>query len=159
MNNLLKIGDPAPNFKINNQDSKEVYLQDISKKWLIIYFYPKDNTSGCTKEAKEFTELMPQFKALDARVLGISPDSEKSHINFINKHDLSLELLSDCNHEVAKMYDVWKLKKFMGKEYMGIVRSTFLVDSNKNIAYIWSNVKIKNHGEVVLKKLQEFSVA
>ena len=158
MENLLSIGDPAPDFKINNQDGKEFCLGSISNKWLIVYFYPKDNTSGCTKEAKEFTELMPQFESFGAKIIGISPDSEKSHIKFINKHDLTIELLSDQNHEVAKKYDVWKLKKFMGREYMGIVRSTFLINLSKSISFIWFNVKVKNHGEIVLEKLQELSV-
>ena len=120
-----------------------------------IYFYPKDNTPGCSTEAINFTALSPQFQQLNAVIIGVSPDSEKSHCRFIEKHNLTIQLLSDTEHQLAEIYQVWGLKKFMGKEYMGIKRSTFLIDPQGNIAYIWSNVKVKAHAEAVLKKLEE----
>ncbi|MFN9675783.1 MAG: peroxiredoxin, partial [Microcystis sp.] len=123
--------------------------------WLVLYFYPKDNTPGCTAEAIDFTALSPQFQQLNAVILGVSPDSEKSHCRVIEKHNLTIQLLSDTEHQLAEIYQVWGLKKFMGKEYMGIKRSTFLIDPQGNIAYIWSNVKVKAHAEAVLKKLEE----
>jgi peroxiredoxin Q/BCP len=122
---------------------------------LVLYFYPKDNTPGCSTEAIDFTALSPQFQQLNAVILGVSPDSEKSHCRFIEKHNLTIQLLSDTEHQLAEIYQVWGLKKFMGKEYMGIKRSTFLIDPQGNIAYIWSNVKVKAHAEAVLKKLEE----
>ena len=122
---------------------------------MVLYFYPKDNTPGCTTEAIDFTALSPQFQQLNAVILGVSPDSAKSHCRFIEKHNLTIQLLSDTEHQLAEIYQVWGLKKFMGKEYMGIKRSTFLIDPQGNIAYIWSNVKVKAHSEAVLKKLEE----
>jgi peroxiredoxin Q/BCP len=122
---------------------------------LVLYFYPKDNTPGCSTEAIDFTALSPQFQQLNAVIIGVSPDSEKSHCRFIEKHNLTIQLLSDTEHQLAEIYQVWGLKKFMGKEYMGIKRATFLIDPQGNIAYIWSNVKVKAHAEAVLKKLEE----
>ncbi|MEA5509282.1 thioredoxin-dependent thiol peroxidase [Crocosphaera sp. UHCC 0190] len=155
MSKLLEIGQPASNFTINNQDGKAVNLNGFLGQWLVLYFYPKDNTPGCTTEAQDFSKLTPEFEALGAKIIGISPDSEKSHCKFIAKHQLSLELLCDSDHQVAESYGVWGLKKFMGKEYMGIIRSTFIINPEQNIAYIWSNVRVKNHAETVLKKLRE----
>jgi peroxiredoxin Q/BCP len=142
----LEVGQKAPEL---------AKLADFAGQWLVLYFYPKDNTPGCTTEAINFTALSPQFQQLNAVILGVSPDSEKSHCRFIEKHNLTIQLLSDPDHELAEIYQVWGLKKFMGKEYMGIKRSTFLIDPQGNIAYIWSNVKVKAHAEAVLKKLEE----
>jgi peroxiredoxin Q/BCP len=155
----LNIGQKAPEFAASNQTGKPTQLSDFASQWLVLYFYPKDNTPGCTTEAIDFTGLVPQFQELNAFILGVSPDSEKSHCRFIEKHDLTIQLLSDSEHQVAEAYQVWGLKKFMGKEYMGIIRSTFLIDPEGNIAYIWSNVKVKAHAEAVLKKLKELSLA
>ena len=142
----LEVGQKAPEF---------AKLADFAGQWLVLYFYPKDNTPGCSTEAIDFTALSPQFQQLNAVILGVSPDSEKSHCRFIEKHNLTIQLLSDTEHQLAEIYQVWGLKKFMGKEYMGIKRSTFLIDPQGNIAYIWSNVKVKAHAEAVLKKLEE----
>ena len=142
----LEVGQKAPEL---------AKLADFAGQWLVLYFYPKDNTPGCTTEAIDFTALSPQFQQLNAVILGVSPDSEKSHCRFIEKHNLTIQLLSDTEHQLAEIYQVWGLKKFMGKEYMGIKRSTFLIDPQGNIAYIWSNVKVKAHAEAVLKKLEE----
>jgi len=151
----LEVGQKAPEFAPPNQRGEISKLADFAGQWLVLYFYPKDNTPGCSTEAIDFTALSPQFQQLNAVILGVSPDSEKSHCRFIEKHNLTIQLLSDPEHQLAEIYQVWGLKKFMGKEYMGIKRSTFLIDPQGNIAYIWSNVKVKAHAEAVLKKLQE----
>ena len=151
----LEVGQKAPEFATPNQRGEISKLADFAGQWLVLYFYPKDNTPGCSTEAINFTALSPQFQQLNAVILGVSPDSAKSHCRFIEKHNLTIQLLSDPEHQLAEIYQVWGLKKFMGKEYMGIKRSTFLIDPQGNIAYIWSNVKVKAHAEAVLKKLEE----
>jgi thioredoxin-dependent peroxiredoxin len=153
----LEIGQKAPEFATPNQTGEITKLSDFVNQWLVLYFYPKDNTPGCTTEAIDFTGLTPQFQELNAAILGVSPDSEKSHCRFIEKHNLTIQLLSDTEHQLAEAYQVWGLKKFMGKEYLGIIRSTFLIDPQGNIAYIWSNVRVKAHAEAVLKKLKELN--
>ncbi|BAY85164.1 alkyl hydroperoxide reductase/ thiol specific antioxidant/ Mal allergen [Calothrix parasitica NIES-267] len=155
--NIPLTGEKAPSFSGANQDGDLVKLEDFQSNWFVLYFYPKDNTPGCTVEAKDFSEYSPQFDALGAKILGVSPDSEKSHCKFIQKHNLSIQLLSDPEHQVCEAYGVWQLKKFMGKEYMGVVRSTFLITPNGNIAHTWSNVRTKGHAEKVLSKLQELA--
>ncbi len=151
----LEVGQKAPEFATPNQRGEISKLADFAGQWLVLYFYPKDNTPGCSTEAINFTALSPQFQQLNAVILGVSPDSAKSHCRFIEKHNLTIQLLSDTEHQLAEIYQVWGLKKFMGKEYMGIKRATFLIDPRGNIAYIWSNVKVKAHAEAVLKKLEE----
>jgi peroxiredoxin Q/BCP len=157
MSNILQAGQTAPDFSIFDQHESPVSLSDFSGQWVILYFYPKDDTPGCTTEAKDFTELNQDFSALGAKILGVSPDSGKSHCKFINKYNLTITLLSDPEHELAETYGIWQLKKFMGKEYMGVVRSTFLINPEGNIAYTWSNVKVKAHAQQVLTKLQELA--
>lgn len=157
MNNILQVGQNAPDFSIPDQHESPVSLSDFSGQWVILYFYPKDDTPGCTTEAKDFTELNQDFSALGAKILGVSPDSSKSHYKFISKHNLTITLLSDPEHELAETYGIWQLKKFMGKEYMGVVRSTFLIDPEGNIAYTWTNVKVKAHAQQVFTKLQELA--
>lgn len=152
---MIELGQKAPDFTLKNQDGKLVSLSDFLSSWLIIYFYPKDDTLGCTTEAKDFTELSDRFNQLGAFIIGISPDSEKSHCRFIEKHQLSIQLLSDLDHQVAESYEVWGLKKFMGKEYMGIIRSTFLIAPDGSTAHIYRNVKTKGHAASVLKTLQD----
>ncbi|ACA99108.1 MULTISPECIES: thioredoxin-dependent thiol peroxidase [Cyanophyceae] len=150
----LTIGQAAPDFALTNAQGEARTLADYSGKWLVFYFYPKDNTPGCTTEALDFTALVPEFTALNAVIVGVSPDSEKSHGRFIEKKELAIELLSDPDHQTAGVYGVWQLKKFMGKEYMGIVRSTFLIDPQGQVAAIWSKVKVKGHAQTVLETLQ-----
>ncbi|MFW6360023.1 MAG: thioredoxin-dependent thiol peroxidase [Chroococcales cyanobacterium] len=152
---IPQVGEPAPNFTTNDSDGNSVSLKDFSGKWLVLYFYPKDNTPGCTTEAKDFTQYANEFKALNAAIVGVSTDSEKSHCKFRDKHQLSIMLLSDPNHQLAESYGIWQLKKFMGREYMGVVRSTFLISPEGAIAYVWPKVKVKGHAEAVLKQLQE----
>ena len=157
MPQLPAIAQPAPAFSATNQDDKALSLSDFQGSWLILYFYPKDNTPGCTTEAIDFSQKQAEWENLNIKVLGVSPDSVKSHCKFIEKHSLVLQLLSDPDHQVAESYGVWGLKKFMGKEYMGIVRSTFLIDPSGNIAYVWPSVKVKGHVELVLSKVKELS--
>ena len=146
----MKIGQSAPEFTAIEREGKNISLKDFNSQWLVLYFYPKDNTPGCTTEAIEFTDKLPQFQALNTQVVGISPDSIATHGKFITKHNLEIILLSDPEHQIAEDYGVWQLKKFMGKEYMGIVRSTFLIDPSGTIVQIWSNVRVKNHVDTVL---------
>ncbi|MBC7086186.1 MAG: peroxiredoxin [Methanomethylovorans sp.] len=150
----VSLGDDAPLFCLPNQDGIEICLQNLMGKWVILYFYPKDNTSGCTKEAKEFTFLKNYFEEEGAVILGVSKDSTESHKKFIEKEELKITLLSDVDISVHKLYNVWRLKKFMGKESMGTVRTTFLIDPQGRITYIWDNVKAKGHAHEVLDKFR-----
>ena len=155
MEEKLNKGINAPLFCLPNQDEKEVCLAEFKGKWIVLYFYPKDNTSGCTKEAMGFTEKIDEFKKIGAIILGVSPDSPKSHRNFIQKKGLKITLLSDTEHKVLETYGAWQLKKMYGREYMGIVRSTYLIDPEGKISFIWPKVKVTGHVEDVLKKLKE----
>jgi len=145
----------APDFCLPDENGKIICLDDYRGKWVVLYFYPKDNTSGCTKEAKDFTQHIEDFKKLNAVVIGISPDSVKSHKKFKEKHDLKVILLSDESKEVLKKYGVWQLKKMYGREYYGVIRSTFLIDPDGNIVHEWRRVKVKEHVENVIEKLKE----
>ncbi len=155
MNQIPQPGQMAPNFSTIDQDGKMVNLNDFGGQWIVLYFYPKDGTPGCTTEAKEFTAYYDDFTDLGATILGVSPDLPKSHCRFIAKHNLSITLLSDPEQKVTQAYGAWRLKKFMGKEYMGVARSTFLINPDKIIAHAWANVKAKGHGEEVLAKLRD----
>lgn len=150
----LEIGQAAPNFSLTNAQGETKTLQDFAGQWLVFYFYPKDNTPGCTTEAIDFTTLKPEFAKLNATIVGVSPDSEKCHQKFIDKRGLAIALLSDPDHQVAEAFGIWQLKKFMGKEYMGIVRSTFLIDPTGKIAHAWLKVRVKEHASKVLAHLQ-----
>ncbi|WP_200762716.1 thioredoxin-dependent thiol peroxidase [Nitrosophilus alvini] len=152
---MLKIADLAPDFCLPNQDDVEICLHDLKGKWVVLYFYPKDNTPGCTTEACDFTERMPEFEEQDAVILGVSPDTTQKHRNFIEKKGLKITLLSDTEKEVLKKYGAWGLKKMYGKEFEGVIRSTFLIDPEGKIAYIWPKVKVKGHAEEVKEKLKE----
>ena len=156
MSNIPQIGQPAPDFSTPDQNNNLVNLVDLNN-WIVLYFYPKDNTPGCTTEAQDFTELSSEFTTAGAKIIGVSPDSTTSHCKFIDKHNLSITLLTDPEHQLIEAYGAWRLKKFMGKEYMGVARSTFLISPDKIIAYAWPNVKTKGHAEAVLKKIQELA--
>jgi len=145
----------APEFCLPNQDETEICLRDLKGKWVILYFYPKDNTPGCTTEASEFTESILDFENLDAIILGVSPDSVKKHQNFIAKKDLKITLLSDENKTVLNAYEAWGVKKLYGKEYEGVIRSTYIIDPDGNIAHSWEKVRVKNHIADVKNKLKE----
>ncbi len=152
---MLETGQKAPDFCLPNQDETEICLRDLSGKWVVLYFYPKDNTPGCTTEACDFTASMPDFEGLDAVILGVSPDSPKKHRNFIEKKNLKITLLSDENKEVCEKYGVWQLKKMCGKEYMGVVRSTFIISPEGEIKAVWTKVRVKGHVQIVKEKLEE----
>ncbi|MBI4972141.1 MAG: thioredoxin-dependent thiol peroxidase [Candidatus Omnitrophica bacterium] len=151
----LKVGQQAPEFTLQNQSEKPVSLKDFKDKWVVLYFYPKDNTPGCTIEAISFTKENPDFKKLDAEILGVSPDSCKSHQKFIAGQKLKITLLSDPDKKILTTYGVWQLKKFMGQEYLGVVRTTLLINPVGQIAHIWTNVKVAGHVEEVKAKLKE----
>jgi len=152
---MLKEGDLAPDFCLPDEEGKEVCLSSLKGKWVILYFYPKDNTSGCTKEAISFTERIEDFKRLNAEVLGLSKDSVKSHLSFKNKHGLKVKLLSDESAEVLKKYGAWGKKKMYGREVEGTIRTTFLIDPNGRIRKIWRNVKVEGHVDQVFEALKE----
>lgn len=149
-------GKKAPNFSLQNENGENVSLEDfVNKKYVILYFYPKDSTPGCTTQACDFRDHYEDFSELDAVILGVSPDGEKSHQKFINKHGLPFSLLIDSEHEVAQKYDVWKLKKMFGREFMGIERSTFLINPEGQVVKEWRKVKVKGHIEEALETLKE----
>lgn len=152
---MLQIDSIAPEFCLPNQDDVEICLRDLRGKWIVLYFYPKDSTPGCTTEACDFSDTAPDFNSLNAIILGVSADSTKKHRSFIEKQDLCLTLLSDENTSMLQNYDVWQLKKNYGKEYMGIVRTTLIIDPQGTIKAIWKNVKVKDHAKDVIKKLEE----
>ncbi len=151
---MLNVGDKAPDFCLPNQDEEEICLRDIRGRWIVLYFYPKDNTPGCTTEACDFTAALPDFEGLDAIVLGVSPDSPKKHRNFIEKKDLKITLLADEDKELCNAFGVWQLKKNYGREYMGVVRSTFIIDPDGKIAAKWEKVRVKGHVDEVKEKLE-----
>ena len=152
---MLENQTTAPAFCVPNQDNVEICLRDLKGKWVVLYFYPKDNTPGCTTEACGFTESILDFENLDAIILGVSPDSVKKHQNFIAKKDLKITLLSDENKTVLNAYKAWGLKKLYGKEYEGVIRSTYIIDPDGNIAHSWEKVRVKNHIADVKNKLKE----
>lgn len=150
---MLEIGTSAPEFCLSNQDDVEICLRDLRGKWIVLYFYPKDSTPGCTTEACEFSEAMDAYDDMGAIILGVSADSTKSHRNFIEKKELAITLLSDPTTQMMQNYGVWALKKNYGKEYMGIVRSTYIIDPKGIIRASWTNVKVKDHVAKVKEEL------
>ena len=146
---MLKMGQVAPAFLLEDESKKKVSLSDFKGKKVIVYFYPKDDTPGCTKEAIGFTAALDQIQADNAVVLGISKDTSDSHTNFMNKYHLKIKLLADVDGKVCEAYDVWREKTNYGKTYMGIVRSTFLINEQGVIEKIWNNVKVDGHVDAV----------
>lgn len=151
----MDINTKAPEFCLPNQDETEICLRDLSGKWIILYFYPKDNTPGCITQACNFTDELANFESLNAVILGVSPDSPKKHTNFIAKKDLKITLLADEEKELCQAYGVWQLKKNYGREYMGVVRSTFIINPLGKIAAVWEKVRVKGHIEAVKEKLKQ----
>lgn len=150
---VLAAGDIAPEFSLENSDGVSISLRDFRGKNVILYFYPKDNTPGCTTEACEFSANYDEFIANDTVIVGVSPDSIKSHSGFIIKQNLKHILLSDINKDVAKAYGVWQVRKNYGKEYLGIVRTTFVIDKEGKIAKVYKSVKAAGHAAKVLADL------
>ena len=153
--NELKIGGKAPAFDLPDEKGNRHTLQGYEGKTVVLYFYPKDDTPGCTKESCEFRDIQADFKKKDAVILGVSPDGPAFHQKFIGKFNLNFPLLADEKQELCNAYGVWKLKKFMGKEYMGVERSTFLISKDGKIAKAWRKVKVNGHGEQVAQALKE----
>ena len=152
---MIKENIKAPIFKLPST-SKNIYsLKDSIGKYIVIYFYPKDDTPGCTLETNDFNKLLPNFKKLNCEILGISKDNIKSHDKFREKYKIKFNLLADEDLEVLKKYKVWGKKKFMGREFMGIIRTTFLLDKKGKIIKIWENVKVKDHAKEVLATLKD----
>ncbi|MBP1948099.1 thioredoxin-dependent thiol peroxidase [Virgibacillus litoralis] len=151
----VEIGKQAPDFTLPNQDGKKVSLSDFKGKYVVLYFYPKDMTPGCTTEACDFRDAQESFSELDAVIIGVSPDPVEQHQKFIDKHDLPFLLLADEEHKVAEDYDVWKLKKNFGKESYGIERSTFIIDKEGNLQKEYRKVKVEGHVEKALEFIRE----
>lgn len=151
MTKELKIGDAAPSFSLPANGGKTVNLADYANRKLVIYFYPKDNTPGCTTEAIDFTAAMKDFDKADTDIVGVSADSVKKHDNFIEKHKLGITLLADEEQTMLNDYGVWVEKNMYGRKFMGIERATYLIDEQGKIAQIWRKVKVKGHVEAVLE--------
>ncbi|OEH91409.1 thioredoxin-dependent thiol peroxidase [Bacillus solimangrovi] len=151
----IELGMKAPDFSLPASNGEDVSLSDFRGKNVVLYFYPKDMTPGCTTQACDFSEKHESFAELDAVILGVSPDSIERHHKFIEKHDLPFLLLADEEHKLAEEYGVWQLKKNFGKEYMGIVRTTFIIDKEGNIAKVWNKVRVKGHVEEALLYIRE----
>ena len=151
---MIKENTKAPIFKLPSTNKKEYSLKGSIWKYVIIYFYPKDDTPGCTIETNDFNKLLPKFKKLNCEVLGISKDNLKNHDKFRDKYKIKFDLLADEELKVLKKYKVWGKKKFMGREFMGIIRSTYLIDKKGKILKVWDNVKVKDHAKEVLETLQ-----
>jgi peroxiredoxin Q/BCP len=147
---MISDGDAAPSVELATDDGKTVKLAKLKGKPVVLYFYPKDDTSGCTTEAKDFTALADEFKACGATVIGVSPDSVTSHLKFRKKHELDVALAADPEHTVAEAFGVWVEKSMYGKKYMGIERSTFLIDKAGKVAKSWRKVKVPGHAADVL---------
>ncbi|MGP4042574.1 thioredoxin-dependent thiol peroxidase [Gracilibacillus sp. D59] len=151
----VEVGQAVQDFELTNNKGETVKLSDYKGKNVVLYFYPKDDTPGCTTEACDFRDNYESFQDLDAVILGVSPDSEDSHKKFIDKHELPFELLVDEDKEVAEQFGVWQLKNKFGKEYMGIVRSTFIIDKEGVLQKEFRNVQVKGHVEKALNYIRE----
>ncbi|PIN73448.1 peroxiredoxin [Candidatus Woesearchaeota archaeon CG10_big_fil_rev_8_21_14_0_10_45_16] len=145
----------AKSFTLPDQNGQDVSLSDFKGRWVVLYFYPKDNTSGCTLEAHDFTAAKAEFGKLGVEIAGVSPDSVKSHAGFCEKEGLGITLLSDESKKVLEAYGVWQEKSMYGRKYLGVVRSTFLIDPAGNVAYSWSKVSVPGHVKEVLQKIKE----
>ena len=154
---MLNEGDVAPDFTLPVEDGTQLILSELRGSPVVLYFYPKDDTSGCTTEALDFTQLREEFNALSTKIVGISPDSVNKHVKFIQKHDLNITLAADEDKTVASNYGVWAEKKMYGRTYMGIVRTTFLIDKTGHIFKIWNKVRVKGHAANVLEAVKDLT--
>jgi peroxiredoxin Q/BCP len=152
---MIQIGRPAPAFKLPDQDGNPVSPGDFKGRWIVLYFYPKDDTPGCTKQACQFTDALRDFQKLDAVVLGCSPDDAPSHRRFIAKHKLKITLLSDESREVMEKYGAWGEKNLYGKVTTGVIRSTVVIDPSGRVAHHWKKVQADGHAQKVRQKLAE----
>jgi thioredoxin-dependent peroxiredoxin len=154
-NKLPEVGQPAPDFTLASTDDRDVHLSDFKgQQAVVLYFYPRDDTPGCTAEACSFRDLRSLFHEHGAEILGVSTDTVKSHKKFQQKYHLTFPLLADPDHAVADQYGVWQQKRFMGREHMGIARTTFVIDKNGTIKAVFPNVKVEGHADKVLEALK-----
>jgi thioredoxin-dependent peroxiredoxin len=151
----LTTGKKAPAFKADTDSGEVLQLKDLKGAWVVLYFYPKDDTSSCTAEACDFRDSMKTLSKLGCRVVGVSPDTVKKHQNFINKYDLNFSLLSDPDKTMCEKYDVWKEKSMYGRKYMGVVRTTYIIDPSGVIKKTFESVKVKGHVQSVIESLKE----
>lgn len=152
---MIDEGKKAPDFTLPDQDGNKVKLSDFKGRYIVLYFYPKDDTPGCTKEACSFRDTFPEFNNVDAVILGVSPDSVSSHKKFAEKYKLPFRLLADEDKKVIEKYGVWKEKSMYGKKYMGVERTTFVIDPDGRIKKIFPKVKVDNHHQEVLEALKD----
>lgn len=153
----LEIGTKAPNFESDTDSGGKLVLNELQGSWVILYFYPKDDTSGCTKEACSFNDNLDNLTKLNAIVVGVSPDSPSSHDKFKAKYNLNFKLVSDVDHKISESYNAWGEKSMYGRKYMGIIRSTFLIDPKGEIKHIFSKVNVNGHTEEIIKKLNSLA--
>tara|TARA_B100001175_G_scaffold281908_1_gene260609 strand:+ start:322 stop:792 length:471 start_codon:yes stop_codon:yes gene_type:complete len=151
---MLKINSKAPTFVATSTTNNNYSLKDSIGKYVVLYFYPKDDTPGCTIETNDFNKLLSNFKKLDCEVYGVSKDNLKSHDKFRDKYKIKFDLLSDEDLKILKKYKVWGKKKFMGREFMGIIRTTYLINKKGKVVKVWNNVKVKDHAKEVLDTLK-----
>lgn len=151
----LAPGTKAPSISAETQAGGSWSLKDAKGSWLVLYFYPKDNTSGCTSQACDFRDAMPRLSSASVTVVGVSPDSVTSHDSFVKKHDLNFTLLSDPTSAICEAYDVWKEKSMYGRKYMGVVRTTYLINPSGKIVHVWDKVSVKGHVDDVIATLAE----
>jgi peroxiredoxin Q/BCP len=151
----VSVGDVIPEFCLPDANNTDIFFPQKDTEFTVLYFYPKDSSPGCTTEAKDFSGLLPGFAKLDVKVYGISKDTVKSHATFIEKQSLAVPLLSDTEHTAIDLFGVWVPKKLYGREYMGVDRSTFVIDSAGKIVAAWRNVRVKGHAAEVLQKVTE----
>jgi len=159
MSDWLEVGSKAPAFTLLDAEGKKVKLSDFKGSPVVLYFYPKDDTPGCTKEACAFRDRSAELKKLGAVVLGVSPDTPASHTKFRDKYLLNFPLLADESHEVAEKFGAWREKNMYGKKSMGIQRSTYLIDAQGKVAYLWKKVSVDGHDQQVLEALQELTAS
>ncbi len=151
--NILKEGDKAPDFTGKNQDGKDISLTDFLGKKVILYFYPKDNTPGCTAESCNLNDHYTELTDKGFEIIGVSPDTEASHQKFINKYGFKFNLIADTEHQILELYNAWGLKKMYGKEYMGVLRTTYIINEEGNIEKIINKVKTKDHTNQIYTEL------
>ncbi len=154
---LVEIGKKAPSFALNDQNGQIHRLSQYKGQWVVLYFYPKDNTPGCTKQACQFRDNLPKFTKNQAVVLGVSPDDEKSHTKFVDKFDLPFPLLADTEQKTCTDYGVWQEKNMYGRKYMGVVRTTYVIDPAGKVAHRFDKVKVADHAKAVLAVLKDAS--
>ncbi len=151
---ILSIGDKAPDFSSTDENGKKISLKDFKGSKVVMYFYPKDDTTGCTAEACDFRDNFARIKKSGAMLLGISPDTEKSHTKFKEKYELPFPLVADTEKVICEAYGVWQEKSMYGRKYMGVVRTTFIIDEKGKIAHIFPKVKVKGHVDAILEALK-----